>query len=86
MGMGMVRPIQSLNEKAVPLRSFIFRDSRTFSIFQVLKNSTNYMRNVCGLNVHKDNVFMCILKENGDKIEEKFGVLTPEHIFYFKCR
>jgi len=32
------------------------------------------MRNVCGLNVHKDNVFMCILKENGDKIEEKFGV------------
>ena len=44
------------------------------------------MRNVCGLNVHKDNVFMCILKENGDKIEEKFGVLTPEHIFYFKCR
>lgn len=21
---------------------------------------------------------MCILKENGDKIEEKFGVLTPE--------
>ncbi len=61
-----------------------FENSRTFSIFQVLKNSTNYMRNVCGLNVHKDNVFMCILKENGDKIEEKFGVLTPEHILLFQ--
>ena len=36
------------------------------------------MRNVCGLDVHKDSVFMCILKENGEKIEEKFGVLTPE--------
>lgn len=21
---------------------------------------------------------MCIIKENGDKVEEKFGVLTPE--------
>ena len=36
------------------------------------------MKNVCGLDVHKDSVFMCILKENGDKIEEKFGVLTPK--------
>lgn len=36
------------------------------------------MKNVCGLDVHKDSVFMRILKENGDKIEEKFGVLTPE--------
>lgn len=36
------------------------------------------MRNVYGLDVHKDSVFMCILKENGDKIEEKSGVLTPE--------
>lgn len=36
------------------------------------------MKNVCGLDVHKDSVFMYILKENGDKIEEKFGVLTPE--------
>ena len=44
------------------------------------------MRNVCGLNVHKDNVFICILKENCYKIEEKFGVLTPEHIFSFKRR
>lgn len=36
------------------------------------------MRNVCSLDAHKDSVFMCILKENGDKIEEKFSVLTPE--------
>lgn len=36
------------------------------------------MKNVCGLYVHKDSVFMCILKENGIKIEEKFGVLTAE--------
>ena len=36
------------------------------------------MKNVCGLDVHKDSIFMCIIKENGDKIEEKFGVLTPE--------
>ena len=35
------------------------------------------MRNVCGLDVHKDSVFMCILKENGEKIEIKFDVLTP---------
>ncbi len=30
------------------------------------------MEKVCGLDVHKDSVFMCILKENGEKIEEKF--------------
>lgn len=35
------------------------------------------MRNVCGLDVHKDSMFIYILKENGDKIEEKFGVLIP---------
>lgn len=33
------------------------------------------MRNVCGLDVHKDSVFLCILKADGEKIEEKFGVL-----------
>ena len=27
------------------------------------------MRNVCGLDVHKDNVFVCIDKEKGDKIQ-----------------
>lgn len=36
------------------------------------------MRNVCGLDVHKDSLFMCILKEDGVKIEEKFGALTPD--------
>lgn len=36
------------------------------------------MRIVCGLDVHKDSVFACLLNENGDKIECKFGVLTPE--------
>ena len=32
----------------------------------------------CGLEVHKDSVFVCILGENGDKIQEKFGVLTSK--------
>lgn len=36
------------------------------------------MRIVYGLDVHKDNVFACILNENGEKFECKFGVLTPE--------
>ena len=36
------------------------------------------MRRVCGLDVHKDNIYMCILYENGSKIESVFGVLTPE--------
>ena len=35
------------------------------------------MRAVCGLDVHKDSVFLCILRENGEKIEKVFGVLTP---------
>lgn len=36
------------------------------------------MRNVCGLDVHKDNVFVCIDKENGEKIRFKSGILTQE--------
>ena len=36
------------------------------------------MRIVCGLDVHKDSVFVCILNENGAKFEAKYGVLTPE--------
>lgn len=36
------------------------------------------MRKICGLDVHKDTVFMCILKADGEKIEAEFGVLTPE--------
>lgn len=36
------------------------------------------MRQVCGLDVHKDSVFVCIINENGVVFQEKFGVLTPE--------
>jgi len=36
------------------------------------------MDRVCGLDVHKDSVSMCILTERGEKIEEVFGTLTPE--------
>ena len=37
------------------------------------------MEKVCGLDVHKDSVFACILDEKGEKIlEERFGTLTPE--------
>lgn len=36
------------------------------------------MKQVCGLDVHKDSVFVCILNENGVVFQEKYGVLTPE--------
>lgn len=36
------------------------------------------MDRVCGLDVHKDSVFMCIITANGEKIEDVFGTLTPE--------
>jgi hypothetical protein len=36
------------------------------------------MKRVSGLDVHKDSVYMCILKENGEKTEQKFGTLTPD--------
>lgn len=36
------------------------------------------MRQVCGLDVHKNSVFVCILNENGIVFQEKYGVLTPE--------
>ena len=37
------------------------------------------MDKVCGLDVHKDSVFVCILNEKGEKIlEERYGTLTPE--------
>lgn len=35
-------------------------------------------RTVCGLDVHKDSVFCCILCADGRKIQHKFGVLTEE--------
>jgi transposase len=37
------------------------------------------MDRVCGLDVHKDSVFACILDEQGKKIfEQRFGTLTPD--------
>lgn len=36
------------------------------------------MRTVCGLDIHKDSIFMCILDEQGKKSEGKFGVSTRE--------
>jgi len=36
------------------------------------------MRQVCGLDVHKDSVFACILNENGVVFQDKFGVLTTD--------
>ena len=41
-----------------------------------IKNTS--MKIVCGLDVHKDSVFCCILCANGEKIQHKFGVLTEE--------
>jgi transposase len=39
------------------------------------------MEIACGLDVHKDSVFACILDEQGKKIfEKRFGTLTPELI------
>ena len=34
------------------------------------------MRIVCGLDVHKDSVYLCILSSTGEIIEKVFGVLT----------
>lgn len=37
------------------------------------------MDKTCGLNMHKDSVFACIMDKNGEKIlEERFGTLTPD--------
>ena len=37
------------------------------------------MEKTCGLDVHKDSVFACILDEQGEKIfEKRFGTLTPD--------
>jgi transposase len=39
------------------------------------------MDKVCGLDVHKDSVFACILDEKGGKIfEGRYGTLTPDLI------
>lgn len=36
------------------------------------------MKRVCGLDVHKDSIFVCILGDEGIVYQNKFGVLTPE--------
>ena len=36
------------------------------------------MRTVCGLDVHKDSIFVCILNEKCILFQDKIGVLTPE--------
>ena len=36
------------------------------------------MKRVCGLDVHKDSIFVCILGDEGIIYQNKFGVLTPE--------
>ena len=38
------------------------------------------MNTVCGLDVHKDSVFCCIICADGQKIQQKFGVLTEDLI------
>ena len=36
------------------------------------------MRTVCGLDVHTDSIFVCILNENVILFQDKIGVLTPD--------
>ena len=36
------------------------------------------MRQVCGLDVHKDSIFACIMNDSGVVFQEKFGTLTGE--------
>ena len=36
------------------------------------------MLRVCGLDVHKDSIFVCIMEESGVLFQEKFGVLTTD--------
>ena len=34
------------------------------------------MKEVCGLDVHKDSIYLCILHPDGELFEQVFGVLT----------
>ena len=34
------------------------------------------MKAVCGLDVHKDSIFLCILHSDGELFEQVFSVLT----------
>ena len=40
--------------------------------------SKKLMKNVCGLDVHKDSVFVCVLNGEGVVIQEKYGVPATE--------
>ena len=34
------------------------------------------MKAICGLDVHKDSIYLCILHPDGELFEQVFGVLT----------
>jgi len=36
------------------------------------------MKRANGFDIHKDSVYMCILQENEEKVENRFGNLSPE--------
>lgn len=42
------------------------------------KINSNLMNQYCGLDVHKDSVFACIINESGVLKEQKFGTLTSD--------
>ena len=45
---------------------------------EVYASKLKPMRTVCGLDVHKDSIFVCILNENGILFQDKIGVLIPD--------
>ena len=50
----------------------------TSILFITPPNNDKFMEKVCGLDVHKDSVFACILDEMGKKLfEKRYGTLTP---------
>ena len=40
--------------------------------------NSRFMRAVCGLDVHKDTIYLCILCSDGEIFEKVFGVLTHQ--------
>lgn len=36
------------------------------------------MKRTCGLDIHKDSIFVCVLNESEKIYQNKFGVLTTE--------
>jgi len=43
------------------------------------------MKQYCGLDVHKDRVFMCIIDEFGFKKKHKFSTLTSDLLLLCKA-